>query len=120
MENNNLKKESDQFYYAIEECRAALAFEELMNQQGYVYHSYDGDCGLCEAEDLCDCVCSIITVIDKREHSSGFYCGLASELRTGKSFGYYECKFKKTTDGGTVQSSDGIDRVPVEPHGDVY
>lgn len=119
MESKILKRDTEQVLFAVEEVRAALVFEELMEQQGFTYNPH-GDCGICAAQALCDCVCPIITLVDKREHNAPFYCALASELRTGETNGHYEFKSRKTTDRGAVQSSDGIDRVPVDPHGDVY
>lgn len=119
MENKILKRNGEQWLYAVEECRAAVAFDEFMEKQGFTYNPH-GDCDMCEAQALCDCICPFITLVDKRDHNSPFYCALVSELRTGETKGYYECKSKKTIDGGVVQSSYGIDRVPVEPHGDVY
>lgn len=119
MENKILNGNGEECMFTLEEIRAALSFEELMEQQGYTYNPY-GECVSCEAMALCDCVSSILLEVDKRDQNSAFYCGLASEMRTGTRYGHYEFKSKKTTDGGAVQSSDGTDGVPVEPHGDVY
>lgn len=118
MENKILKRDAEQTFYTIEEVRAALAFEEFMDQLGYTYNPH-GDCDTCASQFLCDCVCPIITLIDERYHNAPFYCALAAEMRTGGTIGHYESKFKKTTDWGAVQSSDGTDRIPVDPLGDV-
>lgn len=119
MENKIIKRDEVQGVYFVEEVRAALVFEELMEQMGFTYNPH-GDCSICAAQALCDSVCPIITLVDKRGHNASFYCALASEIRTGVDNGHYECKSKKTTDGGTIQPGDGADRVPVDPHGDVY
>lgn len=118
MENKILKRDAEQYFYTVEEVRAALAFDELMEQVGYTYNP-NGDCSTCASQFLCDCVCSIITLVDKRDHNAPFYCALASELRTGGTTGFYESKFRKTTERGAVQRSVGIDGIPVDPLGDV-